>query len=218
MSDPRLLDGVSSSRGRRATTFLRGGIRYAALGLALAGCASAGTFTWYRDVPRQEWAAPVGEYVIAVGDTVNVRVYDQENLSTRGKVRVDGRLALPMLGEVAVAGKAPRVLAAEVEGRLKEFIVSPRVIVNVEETRPTSVTFVGEVARPGSLTIEPGTTLLQALAQAGGPAEFADDSRIFVLRQLPAFRRIRFTYDALVHNEAGAATFVLLGGDVVVVE
>ena len=47
----------------------------------------------------------------------------------------------------------------------------------------------------------------RALAQAGGPAEFADESRIFVMRQHPAFRRIRFTYDALVHNEAGAATF-----------
>jgi polysaccharide export outer membrane protein len=123
-----------------------------------------------------------------------------------------------MLVEVAVAGKPPRVLAAEIEGRLKEFILSPRVIVNVEETRPTSVTFVGEVTRPGLLTIEPGTTLLQAIGQAGGPAEFADDSRIFVLRQHPTFRRIRFTYDALVHNDGGAATFALLGGDVVVVE
>ena len=56
----------------------------------------------------------------------------------------------------------------------------------------------------------------QAVARAA--RLLADDSRIFVLRQLPAFRRIRFTYDALVHNEAGAATFVLLGGDVVVVE
>ena len=200
---------------------LLGGVRallLAGLALASVGCASAGSFVWYHQVPRAEWAAPVGEYVIAVGDTVNVRVYDQESLSTRGKVRVDGRLALPMLGEVAVAGKAPRVLATEVEGRLKEFVLTPRVIVNVEETRPTSVTFVGEVARPGLLTIEPGTTLLQAFGQAGGPAEFADDTRIFVLRQHPTFRRIRFTYDALVHNEGGAATFVLVGGDVVVVE
>jgi protein involved in polysaccharide export with SLBB domain len=59
---------------------------------------------------------------------------------------------------------------------------------------------------------------LQALAQAGGPGPFASKSRIFVLRQFPQFRRIRFTYQALIHNEANAAAFPLRNGDVVVVE
>lgn len=188
-----------------------------ALSLLGFGCAGPGIFVWYRDVPRSEWAS-VNDYVINVGDTISIRVYDQEPLSTRGKVRADGRMALPFVGEIVVAGKQPRALSAEVEARLKEFIVTPRVIVNVEESHPMSVTFLGEVTRPGVLTLEASTTLLQGLAQAGGPSEFADDSRIFVLRQLPAFRRIRFTYENLVHNDGGAAAFSLMSGDVVVVE
>lgn len=219
MSHLRLLDGGCSSSGRTSRTPSRSHVTWLlAAALVALGCSSAGAYTWYRDVPRTEWAAPVAEYLVGVGDTVNIRVYDQEPLSTRGKVRADGRMALPFVGEILVAGKPPRVLATEVEARLKEFILNPRVIVNVEEMRPTSVTFVGEVARPGLVAIEPGTTLLQAFAQAGGLAEFADESRIFVLRQQPAFRRIRFTYDSLVHNHGGAATFVLSPGDVVVVE
>lgn len=196
----------------------RAGAALAVVALALTvGCSGPGMFVWYHAVPRTEWVG-VNDYVIAVGDTVNIRVYDQETLSTRGKVRADGRMALPFVGEITVAGKQPRVLAAEIESRLKEFILTPKVIVNVDESRPMSVTFLGEVARAGVLTLEPATTLLQGLAQAGGPSEFADDSRIFVLRQVPVFRRIRFTYDALIHNAGGAATFTLMTGDVVVVE
>ncbi len=81
-----------------------------------------------------------------------------------------------------------------------------------------TVSFVGEISKAGTLSLDPSTGLLQALAQAGGPSAYASKSRIFVLRQFPQFRRIRFTYSALIHNEAGAATFPLRNGDVVVVE
>jgi protein involved in polysaccharide export with SLBB domain len=82
------------------------------------------------------------------------------------------------------------------------------------------VNILGEVAHVGALTLDPatGSGLLQALSQAGGPSEYADKSEIFVLRRTPEFRRIRFTYDALVENRSGAATFPLRTGDVIVVE
>jgi polysaccharide export outer membrane protein len=60
--------------------------------------------------------------------------------------------------------------------------------------------------------------LIEALAQAGGPNDFADKSRIFVLREFPKFQRLRFTYDAILHNEGGAAGFPLRTGDVIVIE
>jgi polysaccharide biosynthesis/export protein len=185
---------------------------------ALGGCSSAGTFVWYQDVPKADWGSQTGEYVIGVGDTLTIRVYDNEPLTTHGKIRSDGRLAIPFAGEVVVAGKHPSDLARELEVRFKEFIVSPRVTVNIDESRPVNVGVVGEVAHPGALALEPSAGLLQAIAQAGGPGQYANKSRIFVLRQYPQFRRIRFTYEALIHNEGGAATFPLRNGDVIVLE
>ena len=186
--------------------------------MSAVGCAGAGNYTWYRDVPNADWKTDATEYVIGVGDTINIRVYEQEGLSASVKIRRDGRIALPLAGELLVAGKHPSQLAREIEGHLKEFIVTPRVTVNVETSQPVTVTAIGEIGHIGTLTLEPPGRLIEALAQAGGPNEFADKSRIFVLRQFPTFQRIRFTYDAVVHNEGGAAGFPLRTGDVIVIE
>jgi polysaccharide export outer membrane protein len=90
--------------------------------------------------------------------------------------------------------------------------------VNVEEARPVQISVMGEVRTTGAQSLEPHFGLLQVIAQAGGLSDFANESRIFVLRKVPEFRRIRFTYEALINNEGGAATFPLRTGDVIVVE
>ncbi len=188
-------------------------------GALLAGaCGSSGHFIWYRDLPKAEWGQAPNEYVIGIGDAVLVQVYEQEALTTHAKIRTDGRIALPFVGEIVAVGKHPMALAKEIEARLKEFIVSPRVIVNIETSEPINVSMLGEVSKVGALTLPPSSGLLEALAQAGGPTDYADKSAIYVLRRTPEFRRIRFTYDALVQNEDGAATFPLQTGDVIVVE
>jgi len=195
-----------------------------ALSLALvSACASSGTFVWYNDLPPAErgpltGGPPTPEYVIGVGDTLSIKVYEQEAITATGRVRTDGRIALTLVGEIVAAGKHPSGLARELETRLKEFIVSPRVTVNVDTSQPVSVAFVGEVSRGGAITLEPPANLLQAMALAGGPSEFADRSRIFVIRRFPEFRRIRFTYEALLENNGGAAAFPLRNGDIVLVE
>jgi polysaccharide export outer membrane protein len=185
---------------------------------SFAACASTGTFVWYHELPKSEWGSHAGEYIIGVGDTITIRVYDNEPLTTHGKIRSDGRLAVPFAGEVAVAGKRPSELARELEVRFKEFIVSPRVTVNIDDTRPLQISVVGEVAHAGALALDPSTNILQAIAQAGGPGQYSNKSKIFVLRQFPQYKRIRFTYEALIHNEGNAATFPLRSGDVIVLE
>jgi polysaccharide export outer membrane protein len=188
-----------------------------AAALAVA-CSSAGQYIWYSELPRSEWGAPGGAYVIGVGDVLNVNVYGQEQLTTRARVRSDGRISMTLLGEVTAAGKQPAALAAEFQKLLAQFVVSPRVTVNVEEARPISVTILGEVGSRGTLTLESPGALLQAMAQAGGLTEFADQSKVFVVRQQPTFRRIRFTYEDIVNNRNGAASFPLKTGDVIMVE
>jgi polysaccharide export outer membrane protein len=130
-------------------------------------------------------------------------------------VRFDGRIAIPLLGEVDARGKKPGSLRGEIEARLKDFIVSPSVILSVDEVQPITVVVMGEVTHPGAFPLPPNASLAQALAQSGGLTDFAQRDRIFVVR---AAQRIRFTYDAVSHNAAKAAEFRLLPGDVVVVE
>lgn len=156
--------------------------------------------------------------MIGVGDQISIRVYEQEAVSVSGRIRRDGRIALPLVGEIMVAGKAPSAVARELEARLKQFIVSPRVTVNIEQSQPIQVTTMGELSTKGTLTLEPPANIIQALAQAGGLTEYADDSRIFVLRLYPTFQRIRFDYEKILNNEAGAATFPMRTGDVILVE
>jgi polysaccharide biosynthesis/export protein len=195
-----------------------------ALSLALVlaglstGCAGAGQYVWYAEMPASERSAMTSDYIIGVGDTVSIRVYEQDGLSGDVKVRRDGKTAMPLVGEIVVAGKRPLELSSEIETRLKQFIVSPRVTVNIATSQPVSVTTLGEVGRVGALTLEPPARLVEAMAQCGGPGEFADKSKIFVLRQFPTYKRIRFTWDAILRNEGGAATFPLRTGDVIVVE
>ncbi len=191
---------------------------FAGLALASSGCASAGQFVWFYDVPPTAWGAGPGEYVIGVGDSVTVRVYEQENLSGVFKIRRDGRIALPLAGEVVAAGKRPSDFSKEIEAKLKEFVVTPRVTVNVETSQPISVAAVGEFGKAGTITLDPPARLIDAIAQAGGPSNYADKSRIFVLRQFPTFQRIRFEYQAILHNDGRAAEFPLRTGDVLVAE
>lgn len=186
-------------------------------GLALAlvvGCGGSGKYIWVDDLPK---AASGDIYRIAVGDTLNVRVYNQENLSTHSKVRSDGRIAVPLIGDVEVRGKTPAVVARQIEARLKQYVVSPAVTVTVEESQPTTIAVLGEVAHPGVYSVDPAAGVLQALAAAGGFTDFASRGSIYVVRQLPP-QRIRFSWNALVDGDRRADTFRLHKGDVVVVE
>ncbi len=200
-------------------TFGRASLLSGCLLLApLGGCAGAGQYVWYRELPTSERGASGGDYVIGVGDAVSIRVYEQDGLSGDVKIRSDGKIALPLVGEVVAAGKRPLELSQEIETRLKQFVVTPRVTVNVSEARPVTVTVVGEVGSVGTLTIDPPARIVDALAKSGGLNEYADNSRIFVLRQFPEFKRIRFKWEELVRNEGGSATFPLRTGDVIVVD
>jgi len=191
---------------------------FVTLSLALSSCGVSGPYVWYRELPKNDWAGATNEYVIGIGDEIDVAVYGQEALGTKAKIRPDGRFALPLIGEVVAVGKHPPELAREIEARLAQYVQAPHVIVNVAESHPITISVLGQVGHVGALTLEPSAGLLQALALAGGTNEFADKSMIFVIRRTPEFRRIRFTFESLVENQDGAAMFPLRSGDVILVE
>lgn len=182
------------------------------------GCGSTGNYVWYYQLPKSDWGVPADQYVIGAGDAINVSVYQQTGMDFSLKVRRDGFVAFPLIGEVRAVGKTPAMLAREIEEKLKVFVVSPRVTVNVTASNPIQVALLGEIGGKGTLSLEPPAQLVQAIAQAGGLGDYANESRIFVLRQFPKFQRIRFTLQAVMNNERGAATFPLRTGDVIMVE
>ncbi len=181
---------------------------------ATLGCSGGGQYVWVNQLPPDQTA---DEYVIGAGDLLNVRVYNQENLSTHAKVRSDGKIAMPLIGEVEVAGKPPAVVSRELEVKLKEFMVSPMITITVEETQPTLVTILGQVVHPGIYTVDSTSGVLQALAVAGGFNDYAGRGSIYVVRRSPA-QRVRFTFKDLTGVESRAAMFRIRTGDVVVVE
>jgi polysaccharide export outer membrane protein len=187
----------------------------AVMAIVSTGCGSTGPFVWANQLRDDE--AGSGDYVIAPGDVVSIRVFGQDAMSTRAKVRSDGKISMPFLGDVLIVGKPPTVVAREMEAGLKSFINAPNVTVSVDESQAPTVSVIGEVAHPGTVTIERNGGLLQVLANAGGLTETASRDDIYVLRAAPVPRRIRFTYELLTKSPP-TSTFRLRAGDVVVVE
>jgi polysaccharide export outer membrane protein len=183
--------------------------------LGLPACAATGPFVWVDAVPAS--ASTSGDVTVADGDTVNVRVFNQEPLSTREKVRSDGKIALPVVGEIMARGKRPMQLAAEIQDKLKSVVVAPSVTVIVEQSAELKVSVVGEVKNSGVFQLEPGANVLHALAAAGGLSDYADGDKVFVVRKaLP--QRVRFRFADLRSADAKSVGFTLQPGDVVVVE
>jgi polysaccharide export outer membrane protein len=191
----------------------------AAVTTIISGCASTkGPFVWVDDYQRGQ-TVPEG-YVIGVGDLLNVEVYGNEKMSTRARVRSDGRISLPLLDEVQVTGKPPAQVARDIEKQLKDqnLVLVPRVSVLVEEIKPLVIAVLGTVTRPGTYTLDQGGGVAEAIASAGGLTEFAHKDRIYVLRKTPKQVRIRFRFDDLTSETGLASAFRLQLGDVVVAE
>jgi polysaccharide export outer membrane protein len=187
--------------------------------LLLTACPDLGQYVWADDyVAKVSGSSPQG-YVIGPGDVISVRVYNQEAMSAHGKVRPDGKLSIPFLNDVEVAGYTPAALGAQLQTRLKEFIHLPVVTVSLDEPKQAFFSMLGEVKATGQFPIDPtGTSVLQAIALGGGLTDFAHKDRIFVTRQSNPPVKIRFSYDKLADVGEKAAQFKLQAGDVIVVK
>ena len=185
--------------------------------LLLAACAHApGSYVWVDDF--HEPPQPLAEYIINVDDVVDVRVFGQEGMSARARVRQDGKISLPFLHDVSAAGITPVTLSNQLTTQLRTFIMNPVVTVSLEEARQVSVSVLGEVARPGVYRLQSTAGVLQAVASAGGFTNFAS-KHLFVIRNVTGKpTRIRFDYQALATGRGQGIGFRLKPLDVVIVE
>lgn len=188
--------------------------------LAAAGCAHTGSYVWVDDYARKAAAPAQTAYALGPGDTVTVKVLGHDELSTRAKVRSDGRITLPYLDDVEVAGQAPAQVAATLRERFAPYLAHPVVAVTLDEPHPFTVPVTGEVSRPGVYPLDLPAGVLQALASAGGLGQFAHEDQIYVLRRSDggAPVRIRFRYEDLARAEGQSGAFSLQRNDQIVVE
>ena len=179
-----------------------------------AGCASGPRYVWVDQLPED---LVVDEYLIGTGDLLAVRVLNQDNLSTNTRVRSDGKIAVPLLGDVDMRGKAPGRASRELELRFKQFVVAPAVTITVQESQNPTISVLGEVLRAGTYTVAPQSGVLEGLAVAGGFTDYASRDAIYLVRPAQP-ERTRFTYSPLLRGDGRAAAFRLRTGDVLVVE
>lgn len=161
--------------------------------------------------------ASASDYTLGPEDVIEVFVWKEEELSRTVTVRPDGRVALPLAGELEAAGKTPAELEGEIAERLREYIDVPLVTVIVEEINSPKVSVLGEVRRPGRFVISQKTTILDAIALSGGFTEFARRGQVLVLRTTPSgVERIPIDVKHLVNQ--GGRPFYLQPGDTVHVD
>lgn len=156
------------------------------------------------------------DYRLGAGDKLRIEVYKDPQLSQSVQIRPDGKITLPLLGDVEATGRTPMELRDALTQSLKEYMNNPVVTVIVVEATAASAYVVGEVAHPGAVKLDGAVTVLQALALAGGLKDFANEKKIRVLRKgTTGVQTIAFNYrDAM--NGHGAPLYLRPGDTVVV--
>ncbi len=130
-------------------------------------------------------AITVPDYQIGVDDVLSINVWKEPDLCRTVPVRPDGKITMPLLGDLQASGRTPRKLQEEIQQGLMAYISVPEVTVTVQEVRSLKFNIVGQVMKPGSYPLSESMTVLDAIAQAGGIGIYAKSSAIYVLRVLP---------------------------------
>jgi len=179
------------------------------LAFAVSGCqtdANSTTFSGQAEVPRH--------VILASGDVVKLTFSSAPELNQAQKVRVDGKLSLPLVGEVDAAGKTVGQLQSELIQLYKSQLKTPEVTVSLE-TSLTTVTVSGAVNKPGKIAFERPTTVFQAIMDAGGPSEFGTLKHVRLVRTVNGVTRsqVMNVREALVGQ--GTKPFYVRDGDVI---
>jgi polysaccharide export outer membrane protein len=160
--------------------------------------------------------AQAADYRLGPGDKLRVEVYKDAQLSQSLQVRPDGRITLPLVGDVQASGVTPIELRDRIATALREYVTNPVVTVIVVETIAPLVYVMGEVNNPGSIELHGPISALQALAMAGGFKDFANTKNIKVMRRTNrGVQTIAFNYKDALRGEG--TPMMLQPGDTVIV-
>jgi len=174
--------------------------------------------------PAQSATASSGKphddtFVIGSNDHLTIDVWNEPEISRSISVRSDGRISLPLAGELQAAGKTPLQLEQDIAAKLLSYITKPEVTVIVEQINSQRFNILGQVAKPGTYPLTAPTTVLDAIAGAGGFRDFAKQKGVYVLRHAPSGSELRipFNYKDVIKGKNSAQNIQIQPNDTVVV-
>jgi polysaccharide export outer membrane protein len=175
--------------------------------------AGAATDTGATNKPHDD------RFVIGNDDVLAISVWNEPNLSKSIPVRSDGKISLPLVGELQAAGKTPLQLERDVTEKLKGFITAPEVNVIVEKVNSRKFNILGEVSKPGSYPLTASMTIMDGIAIAGGFRDFAKKSGVYILRKTASGQesRLKFNYKDFIKGKDVAQNIKLEPDDTVIV-
>jgi polysaccharide export outer membrane protein len=178
------------------------------MGTFLSSCATA--------PPPVSWKA--GDYLLGPEDIIEVSVWKEEDLSKEVMIRPDGKISLPLIGDIQAAELSVEALTENIKQALTEFIDEPSVLVSVKEINSLKVFVQGEVNKPGAFDLKSNYTVIQALSLAGGFTEWAKKDEIVILRKEgDGVVSIPVDYDKIISGKAPGQNIILKRGDTITV-
>lgn len=159
-------------------------------------------------------------YRLSTGDTIQIHVFQEDELNTTARIGRDGTIPFPLIGSIQVGGRNVSETAAALTQALREYLVRPQVAIRIIDYSKRRFTILGQVNRPGTFDMPDETTLtlLEAIGMAGGYSRVANPSKVIVKRTTQEGEQV-FKIDAKqMAKGQNAPSFSLLPGDTVVVE
>jgi polysaccharide export outer membrane protein len=158
------------------------------------------------------------EYQLGPEDVIQVFVWKEVDLTTTAVIRPDGKVSLPLIGEIVASQKTPNQLQLEISEKLQAFVSMPVVNVIVKEVNSPKVSVFGEVRKPDVYKIKQRTTVLDAVAAAGGLTEFAKKNKVVVIRNSSkGSQRFTLNLDSMLDG-GKEPIFYLQPGDTIYVQ
>jgi polysaccharide export outer membrane protein len=151
------------------------------------------------------------EFRLGPDDVIEVSVYQEKELSATVPVRPDGKISIPLIGEMPASGKTATELQREISLRYAKFISEPAVTVVVKEVNSPKVSVLGEVKNPGMYKIKDRATVLDAIAMAGGTTEYAKRDKVTLIRVNAAGEtsRVKVNLDDQIKGRRGNPIYIL---------
>jgi len=160
------------------------------------------------------------DYIIGPEDVLEITVWKNADLSKQVQVRPDGRISLPLVGDVSAVGRTAAQLTDDIATRLKSYMENPTVSIVIKEVNSYQIYVLGEVNKPGKYPLKSKTTLLQAITVASGFTPVAARNKIVVFRfgkDGEGLTKIKASYDDIVLRDGSSQNIELKPGDQIVV-
>ncbi|HVO59398.1 MAG TPA: polysaccharide biosynthesis/export family protein [Terriglobales bacterium] len=169
--------------------------------------------------PRTGGALGSESFVIGTGDVLAINVWKESEISRVVPVRSDGRISLPLVGELQASGQTPKQLETQITAKLKDYVSEPEVTVMVQEIKSQKFNVLGMVMKPGSYVLTKPMTVIDGIATAGGFRDFAKQKNIYVLRHMTDGREVRlpFNYKEVVKGQKSDQNVQLESNDTIVI-